>query len=243
MRVSSTDFQNAVGKYLTLAQKETITITKNGKSVAKLTATSDPQEFIINEAKGNYNVRRHVSYEEYEKIVGNSEKRFELINGEIYLLASPSFRHQIIVFELAKHLDSHLHGRPCRTLTAPFDVRLFGYATKFSENPNVVQPDVVVICDLENITEGGKYEGIPELLVEVLSPSTKGKDLITKLDLYQRSGVREYWIVDPDKNILSQYAFTEERELLSNEFYRETDILESIIFTEFTLELSRIFKN
>ncbi|MDI9412407.1 MAG: type II toxin-antitoxin system prevent-host-death family antitoxin, partial [Bacillota bacterium] len=81
MRVSSTDFQNAVGKYLTLAQKETITITKNGKSVAKLTATSDPQEFIINEAKGNYNVRRHVSYEEYEKIVGNSEKRFELING------------------------------------------------------------------------------------------------------------------------------------------------------------------
>ncbi|MDI9412401.1 MAG: Uma2 family endonuclease, partial [Bacillota bacterium] len=78
---------------------------------------------------------------------------------------------------------------------------------------------------------------------EVLSPSTKGKDLITKLDLYQRSGVREYWIVDPDKNILSQYAFTEERELLSNEFYRETDILESIIFPEFTLELSRIFKH
>ncbi len=53
MRVSSTDFQNAVGKYLTLAQKETITITKNGKGVAKLSATSDPQEFIINEAKGN----------------------------------------------------------------------------------------------------------------------------------------------------------------------------------------------
>ena len=243
MRVSSTDFQNAVGKYLTLAQKETITITKNGKSVAKLTATSDPQEFIINEAKGNYNVRRHVSYEEYEKIVGNSEKRFELINGEVYLLASPSFRHQTIVFELAKQLDNHLHGRPCRTLTAPFDVRLFGYATKFNENPNVVQPDVLVICDLENITEEGKYEGIPTLLVEVLSPSTKGKDLITKLDLYQRSGVREYWIVDPDKNILSQYAFTEERELLSNEFYRETDILESIIFPEFTLELSRIFKH
>lgn len=243
MRVSSTDFQNAVGKYLTLAQKETITITKNGKSVAKLTATSDPQEFIINEAKGNYNVRRHVSYEEYEKIVGNSEKRFELINGEVYLLASPSFRHQIIVFELAKQLDNHLHGRPCRTLTAPFDVRLFGYATKFNENPNVVQPDVVVICDLENITEEGKYEGIPELLVEVLSPSTKGKDLITKLDLYQRSGVREYWIVDPDKNILSQYAFTEERELLSNEFYREEDDLQSVIFPEFTLELSRIFKN
>ncbi len=243
MRVSSTDFQNAVGKYLSLAQKETITIIKHGKSVAKLTATSDPQEFIVNEAKENYKIRRHVSYEEYEKITGNSEKRFELINGEIYLLASPSFRHQTIVFELAKHLDNHLHGRSCRTLTAPFNVRLFGYATKFNENPNVVQPDVVVICDLEHITEEGKYEGIPKLLVEVLSPSTKGKDLITKLDLYQRSGVREYWIVDPDKNTLSQYAFTSERELSSNEFYREEDVLQSVIFPEFTLELSRIFKS
>ena len=89
-----------------------------------------------------------------------------------------------------------LQGKALQSVTAPLDIRLFGIATKFEEDPNVVQPDVVVICDRDKVNEDGRYEGIPTLVVEVLSPSTKSKDMVAKLNLYMKSGVSEYWIVD-----------------------------------------------
>lgn len=243
MRVNSTDFQNAVGKYLALAQKETIIITKNGKSVAKLKAFTDPQEYLINEVKGDYNVKRFITYEEYQEIVASSAYRYELINGEIYLLASPSFQHQVLVRKLTLKLDAFLQTGSCQVVPAPFDVRLFGHATKFSEDPNVVQPDLVVICDLENITETGQYEGIPKLVVEVLSLSTRGKDLITKLELYMRSGIGEYWIVDPEEKQVSQYEFDEDRELAVHRILQQDEVLNSLKFPGFKLALQEIFSN
>lgn len=241
MRVNSTDFQNAVGKYLALAQKEPVIITKNGRSVARLNAYEEAQEFVVNETKGDYNVKKRISYEEYQEILNRSDQRYELIGGEIYLLASPSFKHQILVRELVSCLQGFLQPDTCEAVQSPFDVRLFGHATKFSEDPNVVQPDLVVICDLEKLTPEGKYEGIPTLVVEVLSPSTRGKDLITKLHLYQRSGIKEYWIVDPEKQTITQYGFNEERELDSHEFFSLQDTLQSKVFPEFRLELTRLF--
>lgn len=241
MKVNSTDFQNAVGKYLALLEKEPIIITKNGRSVAKLTAYTDPQDFFVNETKGADNVRRRISYEEYTSMVENSDQRYELIRGEVYLLASPSFRHQVIVGEIYGHLRQYFSGKACQALTAPLDVRLFGWATKFSEDPNVVQPDVVVICDPENVTDDGKYEGIPTLVVEVLSPSTRGKDLITKLELYMRSGIREYWIVDPTEKTITQYSFDEQREPKDIRLLKENEVLRSSVFEGLELSITSIF--
>jgi Uma2 family endonuclease len=240
MRVNSTDFQNAVGKYLALLEKQPIIITKNGRSVAKLTAYTDPSDFFVHEVKGAYNLHRRVSYEEYLSMAENSDQRYELIRGEVYLLASPSFQHQVIVGEIHGYLREYFNGKKCQALTAPLDIRLFGWAAKFSEDPNVVQPDVVVICDPEKVTEGGKYEGIPTLIVEVLSPSTRGRDLITKLELYMRSGIQEYWIVDPTTKTIMQYFFNEDREPEVTRVYAKSEVLQSAIFEDLWLDVASI---
>lgn len=241
MRVNATDLQNAFGKYLSLAEKEDIIITKNGKSVAKLTRYNEPDYYFVHEESLKYKTTRKISYEEYMALVDSSDQRYELIDGEIYLLASPGFNHQVVVNEIAWHFNNYFKGKPCRSLTAPLDIRLFGYATKFEEDPNVVQPDVIVICDQDKVNEDNKYEGIPSLLVEVLSPSTKGKDMITKLNLYMKSGVLEYWIVDIDSKAITQYTFSKERELESVASFGEGDIIKSTVFEDLEIPLKDIF--
>lgn len=110
-------------------------------------------------------------------------------------------------------------------------MRLFGFAPKFEEDPNVVQPDVVVICDLDKVNESNKYEGIPALVVEVLSPSTKGKDMVTKLSLYMKSGVSEYWVVNLEGRSILQYSFSPERDIENLKIYAEGESIKSSIFT------------
>jgi len=241
MRVNSTDLQNAFGKYLSLVEKEDIIVVKNGKSVARLSHYSEPENFFLHEEAKEYNSTRKISYEEYLALVNSSEQRYELIAGEVYLLASPGFNHQVVVNEVSWHFNNYFRERPCRSLTAPLDVRLSGYAIKFEEDPNVVQPDVVVICDEDKVSEDNKYEGVPTLIVEVLSPSTKSKDMITKLNLYMRSGVSEYWIVDLEKKNLYQYSFTEKRDLNSWKVINEGDTIKSTNFEGLEIKLSELF--
>ena len=240
MRVTTTDMQNAFGKYLSLAEKEDIIITKNGRSVAKLTRYNEPDFFLLHEESSKYKSTRRISYEEYMELVESSDQRYELIDGEVYLLASPSFGHQVVVGEIAWHFGNYFRGKPCRPVTAPLDIRLFGFATKFEENPNVVQPDVVVICDEEKVNEDGRYEGIPTLVVEVLSPSTMGKDMVAKLNLYMKSGVSEYWIVDIKSKKILQYSFSEKRDIEGLVILEEGDIIKSTAFKGLEIPLKDI---
>ena len=241
MRVNATDFQNAFGKYLALVEKEEIIIVKNGKGVARLTHYSDPDHFYVYEEAKNYKSKRKISYEEYMSLVESSEQRYELINGEIYLLASPDFRHQTAIAEIAGHFYIFFKNSPCRSLTAPFDVRLFGHATKFEENPNVVQPDIVVICDTDKVDEKRQYWGVPTLVVEVLCPSTRNKDLAAKYFLYLSSGVREYWLVDPENKQVNHYFFSENREVLSLATYKAGESIESSAFPGLEIPVDTIF--
>lgn len=241
MRVTTTDLQNAFGKYLTLVAKEDIIVVKNGKSVAKLIHYTEPDFFIVHEEVKDYQSTKKISYEEYVALVNSSDQRYELIDGEVYLLASPSFSHQVIVNEIAGCFYNYFKEKPCRALTGPLDVKLFGVATKFEEDPNVVQPDVMVICDTEKVSADNKYEGIPTLIVEVLSPSTKGKDLATKLCLYMRSGVSEYWIIDPDKKNIIQYSFSQERDIESLKTIHDGETIRSIVFADLEIPLPEIF--
>ena len=134
----------------------------------------------------------------------------------------------------------YFRNHNCSSLTSPLDIRLQGYAPKFEEDPNVVQTDLMVICDPENV-EDDKYQGVPTLLVEVLSPSTKKRDLILKLNLYLKSGVKEYWIVDPENKKITQYVFTEERGIEAVNDIQQDQVLKSGQFEELRLNLSEIF--
>lgn len=127
-------------------------------------------------------------------------ERVELINGEVYMMApAPSPGHQSISLELSLQIGTYLKGKNCRLYYAPFDVRLF---EKDGDQPHhvdtVVQPDLLVVCDPSKL-DGHGCKGAPDLIIEILSPSTRRHDRLTKLNLYRQAGVKEYWIVDPDE--------------------------------------------
>ncbi|MFW6238209.1 MAG: Uma2 family endonuclease [Halanaerobiales bacterium] len=242
MRVNSTDLQNSFGKYLSLVEKEDIIVVRNGKTVAKLVHYTEPENFLVHEKSEGYRATRKISYEEYMSLVDSSNQRYELIDGEVYLLASPSYRHQVLVNEISWHFNNYFRDKSCRSLTAPLDVKLSGYALKFKEDPNVVQPDIFVICDEDNVNEEeDKYEGVPALVIEVLSPSTRSRDLAIKLHLYMKSGVSEYWVVDPEEKEIMQYTFDEERELQEKNMFVGDETIKSVKFPELRIKLEDIF--
>ena len=243
MRVNTTDLQNAFGKYLALAEDEDIIVVKNGKTVAKLVRYCEPDFYYIHEEAKGYRSPRKISYAEYIELVESTDQRFELIEGEVHLLASPGFDHQVVVSEISAHLYAYFKNRPCRSLTAPLDVRLFGLATRFEENPNVVQPDLMVICDEDKVSRDNRYEGVPTLIVEVLSPSTRGKDMALKLNLYMKSGVLEYWIADPAQKIMIRYSFTGDRDIRDMCTFVAGETINSIEFEGLEIALKDIFES
>ena len=132
----------------------------------------------------------------------DTDDRIELIDGVPYMMAPPSTSHQLVLSELHKQLAVFLIGKPCRVFPAPFGVRLFGQNSETpDEDAVVLEPDLSVICDRNKLDEHG-CKGAPDLVIEILSPSTQRRDRFEKYNLYQTAGVREYWIVDPDKKIL-----------------------------------------
>ena len=134
----------------------------------------------------------HYTYVDY--CTWDDSERWELIYGVPYAMApAPKWEHQGVSREIAGQLFNFLKGKPCKMFTAPFDVRL----NADDEDDIVVQPDIVVICDRSKLSGTGCV-GVPDMVLEILSPSTARHDRIIKLEIYQRAGVREYWIVDPD---------------------------------------------
>jgi Uma2 family endonuclease len=123
------------------------------------------------------------------------DERWELIDGVAWAMAAPGSRHQILAVRLTAWLYNWFQGKPCQVFPAPFDVLLPEAGEADDEVPTVVQPDLSVFCDRSRIREANA-RGAPDLALEILSPSTARKDLNEKLRLFERHGVREYWIVD-----------------------------------------------
>ena len=138
--------------------------------------------------------------EEFFKLTPENEsERYELINGEIVAQAAPSEIHQKLVMRISNQIDTFILSNrgKCQTMISPFDVVI--------DNGNVVQPDVFVVCDRDKM-DGKRCNGAPDFVIEVTS-SNYGHDYIDKLDLYRKSGVREYWIVDPLYERVMVYFF------------------------------------
>ncbi len=129
--------------------------------------------------------------------------RVELINGKVYdMTPAPSRIHQEVSMKLSVVFGSFLEGKKCRVFAAPFDVRLTDKSSADQDITTVVQPDISIICDPKKLDQRGCL-GAPDMVVEIVSPETVIKDMREKLDLYERHGVKEYWIVHPvDKTVM-----------------------------------------
>lgn len=151
--------------------------------------------------------RRDIEYHTYADYCSwPDDVRYELIDGVAYAVGpAPVRRHQGILGEIFRQVANILEGSPCRPYIAPFDVRLPKAEEADNDVDTVVQPDLVVICDRAKLDDKG-CRGAPDWVVEVLSPSTAGHDQILKRALYQRVGVREYWLVHPVDRIVTIYT-------------------------------------
>jgi len=240
--VTATEVKQNFGKYLDFVEElNDVVITKNGKKAARLTPyiTKIEQYFTVRERALDYQYGgKKVSYQEFMVISEASTMRMEFINGEIHLLASPSVSHQDILGRLHLLFHSYFHDKKCRVFLAPFDVH---FNKKDFTEPDVMQPDVLVACDLEgNINEKDRYMGTPTLVVEILSDSTRNKDMVDKLNTYMLSGVQEYWVVDHKQQSIFIYSFAD-CAIDSYKMYEGGSTAASLAFAGLTANVEDIF--
>ena len=158
----------------------------------------------VHEAVAPYLTKRQGEYtiEDCDNLP--EDVRTELIDGVIYYMSAPTFVHQSIGGYVYTQLFNHIRGKggQCIPVISPIDVELD------KDNKTRVQPDVLIVCDRSKIINRCVY-GAPDFILEVLSPSTKRKDMTIKLNKYINAGVKEYWMIDPDKQKLMVYDFRE----------------------------------
>jgi len=243
MLVAASELRNNFSHYLTQVTDENkeVIITKNNVRVARLVPyVSDIEKyFTVRENAVNYDYhRKTVSYEEFMEIYENTSTRMEFINGEIFIMGSPSFSHQSILGDLHVTFKEYFRGKRCKPIIAPFDVH---FKKQDIKDPDVMQPDLVVLCDLENnINEKGRYMGTPTLTLEILSPSTRSIDMLYKLNTFMTSGVSEYWLVDPDNQMITVYTFTD-YQIDKMKVYKKEETAKSEIFEGLSVDVKLLF--
>ncbi|WP_026527181.1 Uma2 family endonuclease [Butyrivibrio sp. VCD2006] len=143
---------------------------------------------------------KHYTLDDYYALPDNV--RVELIDGKFYDMASPSQIHQEISRELEFCIAEYIRSRKgkCEMFHAPFDVKLY------EKKDDIVQPDIFVVCDRDKL-DGKRCNGAPDWIIEIASPSNTTHDYVRKLSLYEKAGVREYWIVNPDDKMITVYNF------------------------------------
>ena len=157
--------------------------------------------------------------------------RAELIDGQIYYMAPPTRRHQEIAGALYRKIADYIDSRKgaCKTYIAPFAVFLN------EDDKNYVEPDISVICNLNKLTDKGCV-GAPDWIIEIVSPGSRRMDYFTKLFKYRTACVREYWLVDPDKNRITVYNF----EIEDTSEYSFSDSVTSGIYPDLFIDFSKL---
>ncbi len=181
------------------------------------------------------------SYADY--LGWNLEDTLELIRGKVYkkAAAAPNRFHQRLSLHIASELFQFLKGKTCEVYEAPFDVRLPTKSIKNEDIFTVVQPDICVICDPKKLDSAGCI-GAPDLVVEILSPGNNRKELSLKFDIYEESGVKEYWIVYPIEQSIIIYNL-EAGKFKASKPFTAGDIVSSPTILGFQLNLTLLFKD
>lgn len=158
-------------------------------------------------------------------------QRAELIDGELYMMAAPDTKHQRLVMELSFRIRDYIGRKKgsCEIFPAPFAVFLN------ADDDIYLEPDISVICDRDKLTDEG-CKGAPDWITEVVSPSSRPIDYNKKLFKYRTAGVREYWIVDPEKNRIMLYDFEND----SVAEYTFSDKVKAGIYEDLVIDFSEI---
>lgn len=171
----------------------------------------------------------------------SDDEKWEIIYGEPYAMSpAPSTDHQAILGELFYQFRSYLKDRTCQVFVAPFDVRIPQEDEKDEDIKSVVQPDISIICDKGKIDSKGCI-GAPDLIVEIVSSSTFRKDVKDKFFLYEKSGVKEYWLVYPGEKTVMVYKLGEDGKYGRPEVYSEEESVKVGIFQRLNIDLREIF--
>jgi Uma2 family endonuclease len=178
--------------------------------------------------------QEYFTYEDY--LTWDTDERYELIDGVPFLMSpAPTTTHQSILVKLTSKFFNYLDDKSCKVFIAPVDVRL----NPEGADDTVVQPDLIVVCDESKISKRG-IDGAPDLALEILSPSSADYDKGTKLEKYLDSGVREYWIVDPEEESVRVYIRSADANFKINKYSNE-DVIPVEILDGLTIKMKEIF--
>jgi Uma2 family endonuclease len=181
------------------------------------------------------------SYADY--LTWQMDEMVEIIKGKVFksAAAAPKRIHQEIALKIARKLGDYLDKKPCKTFHAPFDVRLPVKSKKNEDIFTVVQPDICVVCDRNKLDEAGCI-GAPDLIIEILSPGNNRKELKHKYEVYEESGVLEYWVVHPNEQTLLVYTLIN-GSYIASKLFSPGDIVNSECIEGFSLDLEYVFSD
>ena len=183
--------------------------------------------------KGTFTYVDYLSWPQHE--------HWEIIDGLAHMQTAPSPVHQEILAGLLAQLHQYLAGKVGKVYPAPFCVRLIENDEKNDEEIlKVVEPDITVVCDRSKLDEKG-CSGAPDLIIEIVSPTSIEMDKYVKFNQYEKAGVREYWIVEPEGRFVSVFVLREGK-YGRPEIYAENDKINVAIFPELLIDLKPVFE-
>jgi len=184
---------------------------------------------------------KHYTYKDYRH--WPDDERWELIDGAAWNMSpAPNRFHQGISFWLSTTIGNHLKGKPCEAYAAPFDVLLPALGEEDEDDVStVVQPDISVICDKSKLTPKG-CTGAPDWIIEIISPYTSSKDFSIKHSLYERHGVKEYWLIDPGNRFVNVLLLSDDGKYPEEPFvYEEDAVISSNVLERLVVDLEELF--
>ncbi len=170
------------------------------------------------------------------------EERVELLKGKLFKMAAPNVVHQKISRKLTLKMGVFFEETGCELFVAPFDVRLPLPQSKITDEKidTIVQPDLCVVCDENKLDKNGCL-GVPDLVVEILSPGNSRREMRDKFELYQEAGVLEYWIVDPERETVLRHVLDNGKFKMILPYLMKGDKFSSFIFQDLKIDLGAIF--
>ena len=185
------------------------------------------------------------SYSYADYLTWQLKEAVELIKGKIMVMSpAPNVRHQDISSNLLGFLLPYFKYKKCRVYAAPFDVRLYDRKKSILKNEEihtVVQPDICVICQPEEKLDIQGCNGAPDWIIEILSKGNSKREIHTKYELYQESGVMEYWLVFPEHQTIHQFVLNEQQKYELQQMYTNDDIAVPYLFSELAMSVNEIF--
>lgn len=180
------------------------------------------------------------TYADYS--IWSGDEKWEVFDGVPYMQPAPTWQHQAISVELTSQFNAVLKGTSCRVFAAPFDLCIPEKDERDEEISNLIaQPDITIVCDVTKLRKTG-YFGVPKLIVEISSPTTARKDKLIKFNKYEKAGVEEYWIVEPENKLITVFTLQENHRYGRPNVYSEDDKIQVNICQDLLIDLKPVFE-